>query len=291
MMFKRLLDSGVEIAPMFCNTGKERNETLDLVHEMETRWDAPITWLEYTRIPARSIDPQIYPHVKSQRTVRDQQSSGLDTHWFKIVTYETARRRNDPVTPFDELLSWANVLPNVRNRMCSVQMKVRTMMRYLFSIGVYEWVDHIGIRYDERHRALEIQSNAPSYRVPVFPLIEDRITESDVFNFWASQEFDLRLDSMQGNCDLCFLKARHKRVQLARQDPGSLLWWEEQERRFAAKANISGDGKYFRKGEPYASIRELIERPMLHFDPEDVDVPCGCGDKGFVMSETINCEI
>ena len=288
-MLRDLLDAGVPIHPMFCNTGKERDETLDFVHEIEVRWNVPITWLEYTRVPARSIDPMVYPHPKSQSTVREQQDAGESTHWFRVVNYETARRRTDHWTPFDELLGWANVLPNVRTRMCSVQMKVRTMMRYLFSQGIYEWTDHIGIRFDEQHRALEILANAPQYRHAAFPLVDAKVTEADVFAFWAAQPFDLQLDSIQGNCDLCFLKARHKRVKIARDDPASLIWWEGQEEIFKTKAH--GEGRYFRSGEPYAYIRTLAEYPMLPFDEDDIDVPCGCGDKGFVLAEKVNCEL
>lgn len=175
--------------------------------------------------------------------------------------------------------------------MCSVQLKVRTMMRYLFSQGIYEWTDHIGIRWDERHRAMEIQANCPSYRSCRFPLIERRVVETDVRRFWDAQSFDLQLDPLEGNCDLCFLKARYKRVEIARRDPGSLDWWERQETAFAAKPNVTGDGKFFRKGQPYSYIRELANAPMLPFDGADTDMPCGCGDKGFVLSEQVNCEI
>ena len=34
------------IIAVFANTGKEFEQTLDFVHECETRWDAPIIWLE-----------------------------------------------------------------------------------------------------------------------------------------------------------------------------------------------------------------------------------------------------
>jgi hypothetical protein len=290
-MLRLLLDQGGDYHVLFCNTGKERDETLDFVHEIETRWSVPVVWLEYTRVPASSIDPTVYPHKKSQKTIREQQEAGLSTHWFKIASYETARRRLEPNTPFDELLSWSNVLPNLRSRMCSVQMKVRTMMRWLFSQGIYEWTDHIGIRADEAHRALEIQAHAPKYRECVFPLIDEKVTELDIFAFWAAQSFDLQLKSYQGNCDLCYLKARWKRVKVTRENPQAVEWWERQEATFAARPGITGDGKFFRKGEPYAGIREAALEPLLFPDMNDVDIPCGCADKGFVISEDINCEI
>ena len=38
---------------VFANTGKEREETLEFIHEIETRWSVPIVWLEHTRDESR----------------------------------------------------------------------------------------------------------------------------------------------------------------------------------------------------------------------------------------------
>jgi 3'-phosphoadenosine 5'-phosphosulfate sulfotransferase (PAPS reductase)/FAD synthetase len=292
-MLRILLDEMRDFAKrfiiLFCNTGKERNATLDFVREMQNRWGVEVIWLEYTRVPAIEIDPMVYPHPKSQKTVREQQEKGLDTHWFRVVNYETARR-NGTRGPFDELLDWANVLPNIQARYCTVQMKVRTMMRYMFSLGCYEWVDHIGIRADEAHRALEIKANAPKYRPAVFPLISRGVTEKDVTRFWQGQDFDLQLQPHEGNCDLCFLKAKHKRLMLMRDNPGMADWWIEKERVFAGKA--TGDGAFFRIGQGYA---KLLRKSVGFVHEEqtglDFDIPCGCGDKGFVLNETENYEL
>src|SRR4051812_42051434 len=87
MMLRNLMDDGVDVSPMFCNTGKERDETLDFVHEIEVKWGIPIVWLEYTRVPASSLDPAVYPFKRSQATIRQQSDKGETAHWFKIVNY------------------------------------------------------------------------------------------------------------------------------------------------------------------------------------------------------------
>lgn len=288
-MLKLLMDQhGPDFARRFivtfCNTGKELDPTLDFVHQIESEWGIPVVWLEYTRVPAIEVDPMIYPHKKSQKTVRDQQERGETTHWFKVVNYETARRNGTPNTPFDELLGWANVLPNVRTRICSVQMKVRTMMRYLFSLRVYEWNDYIGIRSDEAHRGTEILANCPKYIRPVFPLISENTTEADVLSFWRNQPFDLQLQSYEGNCDHCYLKSWAKRVRLAKERPEGNAWWEGWEAKFGTKPTITGDGKYFRKGEPYSMVKIHAGMPTFFDFFGGPDVPCGCGDKGFVIA-------
>lgn len=293
-MLKRLLkkiDTN-SIFICFCNTGREKDETIDFVHEIEVRFGIEIIWLEYTRIPAVEIDPLIYPHKKSQETVKEQQRLGLTTHWFKRVDFSSVRRRGTQPCPFDELLGWANVLPNLQNRMCSVQMKVRTMMRWMFWNGITAWTDYIGIRADEAHRALEIQANCPKYRTPRFPLIEDGITEKDVLDYWQNKSsFDLQLKSYQGNCDFCYLKAKHKRIRMAKEEPLEIKWWKNWETVFGENPAITGDGKYFRKGQPYSEIEEIANSPMQQTEMFEQDEPaCGCGDKGFVLSANVNYE-
>ena len=34
---------------LFANTGREMPQTIDFVQEMSSRWEVPITWLEYDR--------------------------------------------------------------------------------------------------------------------------------------------------------------------------------------------------------------------------------------------------
>lgn len=280
----------------FCNTGKERNETLDFVRDIQQHWGVGIVWLEYTRVPATLEIANVYRNKKSRDTVLEQVQKGLTTHWFKVVTYETARRRDEPNTPFDELLDWSSVLPNVQNRVCSVQMKVRTIMRYLFERGIYKWTPYIGIRADESHRALDIIASSPKYRAPKFPLVETNQTEEDVMRFWSSNDFDLKLKSYQGNCDLCFLKKLSKRIRIAQEDPQCVEWWlmrEKDMRRRHAAAGTEGDGDKFRLGEPIDRILKLAKttnQASLMDDPGDTDIACGCGDKGFVISEETNCE-
>jgi hypothetical protein len=277
LLIEQHADLHADWSVLFCNTGKEDDRTLDFVHEIETRWNVPVVWLEYCRVPASQVDPLIYPHPKSQQTIRDQQERGDTSHWFRVVNFETAHR-NDPMrtdSPFDELLSWASVLPNVRGRSCTAEMKIRTMQRYLYATGITSWLDYIGIRSDEADRAIQIRAAATKDIMPAFPLIDAGITVRDVDEFWTASPFDLQLEQWMGNCDGCFLKSTAKRKRLARQFPERFAWWERQEEAFSHK----GDGGLFRRDQPYETIRKRATVPAL-FDIDD-EVPCGCADGGF----------
>lgn len=264
---------------IFCNTGREMPQTLDFVHEMETRWQVPIVWLEYTRVPAASIQAGIFPTPRRNLNLAKAAERGEHTHWFRIVNYETASRNGEP---FDELLDWMTALPNVVSRVCSVQLKMRTAMRYLFSIGVTGYNVSVGIRTDESHRAAQILASCDSYEQPRFPLIDGKIDERDVLEFWKSNDFTLELEPHQGNCDFCFLKAKWKRVLMAQENPDKLIWWKQWE---STKSN-KGNGGLFRLGEPYALIEALAKEPTAKIKEQirlakEPDIPCSCAEKGF----------
>lgn len=281
-MLRKLMDTWPDFSEcitIFCNTGKERNETLDFVHEVETRWSVPVVWLEYHRVPAASIPAGIFPTPRRNANLAKAAAAGETTHWFRRVDYATASRNGEP---FDEMLEWASVLPNVTSRICSTQLKLRSVMRFLFSEGVREYSPVIGIRQDEEQRATEILGSCEKFEHPVFPLIDMGISESGVLKFWRNNNFDLRLKGYEGNCDLCFLKAKWKRILLVKENPGRVNWWKNWE----AKKNADGNGRFFRINEPFSLIEELAR----HSDDQgefcfsassDKDIPCSCVEKAF----------
>ena len=119
---------------VFCNTGKELPQTLDFVHECETRWKIPVTWLEFT--------------------YREDAGGGPSDpkYHYNIVDYRTADRVG---TPFDELNRSRGLLPNALTRSCTSELKVRTTAR--FAKRHLGWAPKaacnlIGFRYDEPAR-------------------------------------------------------------------------------------------------------------------------------------------
>jgi len=285
LMLRRQLDTTPNYREdwltIFCNTGKEFPQTLDFVHEMETRWQVPIVWLEYHRVPACSIPAGIFPTPRRNLNLAKAAARGESVHWFQIVNYGTASRDGKP---FDELLNWMSVLPNVVSRGCSIQLKIRTAMRYLFSIGLKGYKSNIGIRMDEAHRATQILANCDTFEQPEFPLIRDGVTEREVLDFWSKNDFDLQLKSYQGNCDLCFLKAKWKRVLLAQENPGMTKWWKDWEAKKARSSN--GNGINFRLNEPYDLIDRLAVEPTENIKraialAKEPDIACTCAEKAF----------
>lgn len=72
LMLRRMLDSGEDFITCFENTGKEREETLQFVHEVERSWRVPIVWLEYTRANASPSIAKLMPTPLRQKNVWKQ---------------------------------------------------------------------------------------------------------------------------------------------------------------------------------------------------------------------------
>lgn len=283
MLYKILEAHGGKLPPgvlvCFCNTGKERTETLDFVEECSQRWSVPIVWLEYRFVRNHDIKvPKLLRTMKDGTPVR----SPSGNHSYAIVTHKTASRNGEP---FDQVIEARyGMLPNVRNRFCTAELKERTKMRHLKSIGWVEWANAIGFRADEPSRIAKANANRPTYESELlFPLAKAEVHTSDVYDFWRQQPFDLRLNSYEGNCDLCFLKSVGKKIRLCRENPELATWWANHEQQAALNKSIK-DGNRFRIDQPsYAALLEQSKRPSLFplemlDDPDELSIACHCTD-------------
>jgi Phosphoadenosine phosphosulfate reductase family len=237
-MTDRLLKQGWkgEIVICFANTGKEAPETLDFVHACELHWNRVVHWLEFDAATK-----------------------------LRVVSYESASRKGEP---FAALIEKRKYLPNVVQRFCTQELKVRVIKRFMMGLGHKHWTSAIGIRYDEPRRWSKTKGIAEKERWEVWlPLVDWRVTKPMVLDFWRAMPFDLRLEHHQGNCDLCFLKGRNKIRRLLTDDPALSDWWMEQE----AKT-----GGTFRKELSVRRFVEIMRTTPTMFDYEDPDIECFC---------------
>jgi len=253
-MLWRVLDAHNGIPPpharvIFANTGKEDEASLRFVQACSDNWNVPIDWVEY-----RDADPA-----------------------FVKVDFETASRNGEP---FEALIRKRQYLPNPVTRFCTSELKIRTIHKYLRSIG---WDDHnetmdwIGMRADEQRRAAKI---ADKSRIP---LVTAGVTKETVGEFWRNQPFDLELPNMNGvtmhgNCDLCFLKGGAQVLSLIAEKPERGIWWAKMEALALALAS-KPSGAVFRSDRPsYASMIEFAANQTDMFDPNEEAISCFCGD-------------
>jgi 3'-phosphoadenosine 5'-phosphosulfate sulfotransferase (PAPS reductase)/FAD synthetase len=116
---------------VFANTGLEHPATLDYVREVSDRI-TPVTWVEYREVTE-------------------------DNPAFKIVTYETASRKGEPM---EAIIRKRNYLPNVVSRYCTAETKIRSISRYIKTeYGWTTWTDLIGLRADEPRRVHRLKAD------------------------------------------------------------------------------------------------------------------------------------
>lgn len=258
-LLRQALDGNGGVLPenfavIFANTGKERPETLDFIHEIETRWEVPITWLEWQPFTGKTDKGRrIYPDGKAHR----------------IVNYETASRNGEP---FEALIDIKGFPPNPIMRHCTGLLKEETMRSYIKNDKKWdEWETWVGIRHDEPRR-FKIEGRISKREELVLPLRWQKISEDDVMKFWAEQDFDLRLKQYEGNCDLCFLKSSWKRAAIIRDNPSRADWWIKMEKKF---------GKVFREGKPYEvqKMNSTRQPELFSLISDDDDLGgCRCHD-------------
>lgn len=236
---------------VFCNTGKERIETLRFVYECGRRWGVYVWWLEWRDRVGRSARP-------------DER--------FEIVGFDQAARNGEP---FMALVRRKGYLPNAVTRFCTAELKIDTMKQFMLSMGFDTWTNMVGLRADERKRVMkQVLRNASGKERwnSYYPLASANIIERIVWRFWLGrnadprrieyylpQGFDLGLRRYEGNCDGCFLKGYDVLCQQERDEPGVLEWWAEAEAEVTMlKAKASG--ARFVTEYSYAELRDIAAR-------------------------------
>jgi 3'-phosphoadenosine 5'-phosphosulfate sulfotransferase (PAPS reductase)/FAD synthetase len=229
----------------FQNTGKEREQTLEFVRDIEVNWEIPVTWLEYV-------------------------ANHNGKHWehgFKIISFDTASRKGEP---FAKLIETQRCVPNRAWRFCTKHLKVLTSAKWMRSVGVTGGYNAIGIRFDEPKRWA---GKTIGRWERVTPLIDLGITKQHVLAFWNTMPFNLNLPDGDGNCDLCFLKGRDQLQRTANAEPERIGWWDEQEHLTQIRVG-SNELTTFRKGESY---RDFL---TVESERDDIEATedCVCTD-------------
>lgn len=235
---------------IFTPTGREMPEELDFVQECGSRWGVHVNWVEY--------------RLKWTGSPHDPKNRIFDSaaHNFEVVSHNSASRNGEP---FEALMEYYQYTPNREADFCSHNLKTRTARRFCVEeLGWENWTTALGIRSDENGRLLRKQPKE-RYRV-WYPLAEGDVTKEIVSNFWSRQDFDLRLQNINGvtpmgNCDGCFKKSEWKRSVLARDYPDRASWWAAMEAKH---------GTAFRDVEPWSRTIDFVERQGdWIFDTED----------------------
>lgn len=231
----------------FANTGKEEEATLRFIQDCSEHWNVDIHWLEYIS----------------------------ESPMFKRVDFGLAAREGEP---YEALIRKRQYLPNAVTRFCTTELKIRTIHKYLKSLGWdhNETSDWVGIRADEMRRAAKIDRSRT-------PLVSAGVSIHHIDRFWKTQPFNLELPTyhgktLAGNCDLCFLKPANQVFTLIKEKPERAVWWVKMEALALALAS-KPSGAVFQSDRPsYAQMLKFSQQQTDMFDSTEEAIACFCGD-------------
>jgi hypothetical protein len=132
--------------------------------------------------------------------------------------------------PFSELLKhnkYANI-PNNMKRFCTIELKIKTCRRYLRSIGIKNYENLVGFRYDE---SLRVKRRKKMWKgvTDIFPLYEKQIDKKIINEYWNKKEYNLEIPSILGNCTLCFMKGKNAIISILSSYPELADAWIKDE--------------------------------------------------------------
>lgn len=234
-----------EMIFVFANTSREKEETLQFVYDLQTKFGLPIVWVE---------------------AVVHHGSRKASTH--RVVDFFTAKRNGEV---FEEVIKKYGI-PNTKFKHCTRELKTNPIRSYARSIGWGNYLQYttvIGYRADEPKRVNLVKAEE---KRQWYPLFEWGIKKSDVAVFWKKQSFDLMLEDWEGNCRLCHKKSKRKLLTQIKKDPESTQWVADMENKYnqVKPVKMRHDKtpiRFFRLGE---TIQDLIDESKEPFD-EAVD--------------------
>ena len=183
-------------------------------------------------------------------------------------------RYNDSESPFDALLEKKKykVIPNMRKRICTVELKIRLCKRYLKSIGIIRFENFIGFRSDE---PLRVNRHVEQFKKvqTMFPLFRDGINKPMIVHYFKSKPYDLEIPSILGNCTLCFMKGKNAIMIILSVYPELADPWindEEKSLLINGKANKKGTSgrQYF----PDVTMRQLRDLAQNNLFKDKIDL-------------------
>jgi hypothetical protein len=218
----------------------------DIVLFTDTGWEHPLTY--------KFIDDF-------------EKNEGIKVH---KVSYEHIKTPG--LTGFDALAGWKNYLPNRMQRVCTNELKIKTAKRYLRSIGVRQFENFIGFRFDERERIVKRKQMFKNV-FDKFPLNDLKVTKEMVNQYWLSKRYTLEIPSILGNCDLCFIKGKVNIIKILGLYPELADKWINAEE---SASKRRGSKTSFFKDITYRELLNIANSQKTLFDLELAEPAYNC---------------
>jgi hypothetical protein len=170
---------------------------------------------------------------------------------------------------FEGMLKKNKALPNQFKRFCTTELKIKTAKRYLKTLGITEFENLIGFRYDEPMRVSKRKQRFKKVH-DKFPLFENKITKQIINNYWSKKPYNLEIPSILGNCTLCFMKGKNAIISILREYPELADEWIDDEK--------NNPYTYF-KGVTIETLKEISQNNLfnkINLDDINSAFDCAC---------------
>lgn len=224
--------AGYEKLYAFCNTGQEREETIEFLRAMVYYWKLPLVLLE-----------GVYSDI-----------DGVGVK-HKIVDFDNLSMNSEPFTGAIMQLNknkWTGV-PNQATPYCSDYLKTRVSHSFAREIfGTTKYIKAIGYRVEDMPKRITL-AELKEDKKRIAPLLTDfkkPLGQIELNNWFNKQPFKLQLHGKYGNCKLCWKKSDLNLIESLQfgVDENTINWYRHNEQEY-------GD-MFFRNN---LSIEDLIK--------------------------------
>jgi hypothetical protein len=243
--------AGYNKAYVFCNTGMEREETIDFLKRIEQEWELPL--------------------IKIEGVYSMEMGMGVR---YKVVDWDNL---NMDGTPFKEMIAHKNKgvfdgLPNRDAPYCSENLKTLPAKKLFDDLfGVNNYIKAIGYRKEDMPKRITFAESKVD-KTRIFPLLNDfkmPISQLDLNVWWDKQPFKLEIHGKFGNCELCWKKSEKNLIDNIRKGTRFINWFEEVEKEY--------NSVMFRGNKSIYDLVKLAEQPYtpeIKFD--ELEDGCVC---------------
>ncbi|AMA50640.1 phosphoadenosine phosphosulfate reductase [Flavobacterium covae] len=199
---------------VFCNTGQERQETIDFLKDIVKYWGIPLNIIE----GVYSLEPGI--GVKS-----------------KLVDFDTMDMRGRVFSEMIEHLNknkWTGV-PNSAIPYCSEYLKTRPSHHFAKEIfGTTKYIKALGYRKEDMPKRITLAelNEDSSIIAPNLTDFEVPIGQLDLNVFFEFQPFKLMLHSKFSNCELCWKKSIKNLIEAIQYGTRFIDWHRDEEAKY-----------------------------------------------------------
>lgn len=170
---------------------------------------------------------------------------------------------------FQELCTRKKAVPNLTQRFCTQELKIRAAKRWLRENGIQRFTQFIGFRSDEKQR-IEGHKERNVKVSTKFPLHEWNINKAMVDAYWQQRPYRLEIPRILGNCDLCFMKGSNAIITILQHYPELAQRWIDDE---------TATNRTFIKGTSYAQLLKIATSTPTLFSISEAAPAfnCSCG--------------